>query len=216
MDPQVSEDRIRVLIVDDHAVVREGLRMFLLPEVGFEVVGEAADGAVAVERARALRPDLVLMDLLLPGLGGVEATAAIRAELPGVQVMVLTSVLDETAIRQAIEAGAAGYLLKETSGEDLRVALRAVAAGQVQLAPKAVRRLLAPPRTPGPEGLSERELEVLEGMADGKANKEIARDLGLSPETVRTYVKRILHKLGVRTRTEAAMQAVARGLLQRP
>jgi NarL family two-component system response regulator LiaR len=215
MDPQVSGDRIRVLVVDDHAVVREGLRMFLLPEAGFEVVGEAVDGAAAVELARALRPDLVLMDLLLPGLGGVEATAAIRAELPGVQVMVLTSVLDETAIRRAIGAGAAGYLLKETSGDDLRVALRAVAAGQVQLAPKAVRRLLGP-RAPGPEGLSERELEVLEGMAGGKANKEIARDLGLSPETVKTYVKRILHKLGARTRTEAAMQALARGLLHRP
>jgi two-component system, NarL family, response regulator LiaR len=215
LNPQVSGDRIRLLVVDDHAVVREGLRMFLVPEMGFEVVGEAADGRVAVELARALRPDLVLMDLLLPGLGGVGATAAIRAELPGVQVMVLTSVLDETVIRQAIEAGAAGYLLKETSDEDLRVALRAVAAGQVQLAPQAVRRLLGS-RRPGPEGLSERELEVLEGMAGGKANKEIARDLGLSPETVKTYVKRVLHKLGVRSRTEAAVQALARGLLQRP
>jgi DNA-binding NarL/FixJ family response regulator len=215
VDPQLSGDRIRVLVVDDHAVVREGLRMFLVPELGFEVVGEAADGAVAVELARSLHPDLVLMDLLLPGLGGVEATAAIRAELPAVQVMVLTSVLDDTSIRQAIEAGAAGYLLKETSGEDLRVALRAVAAGQVQLAPKAVRRLLGP-RPAGPGGLSERELEVLEGIAEGKANKEIARDLGLSPETVKTYVKRVLHKLGVRTRTEAAMQALARGLLKRP
>jgi DNA-binding NarL/FixJ family response regulator len=211
--PEVSDERISVLIVDAHPVVRAGLRIFLGPQTGFEIVGEASDGAAAVEQARTLRPHVVLMDLLLPGVGGIEATAAIRAELAGVEVMVLTSVLDETAIRRASQAGAVRCLPKETGGEELRRAVQAVAAGQVQLESEAV---MGPRAASGPPGLSDREREVLVGMASGKANKEIARDLGLSPETIKTYVNRILQKLGVRTRTEAALQALSRGMLPQP
>lgn len=182
--------------------------MFLVPEAGFDVVGEAADGAVALERARALHPDVVLMDLMLPGMTGVEATAAIRSEVPGVKVVVLTSVGDESAIAQAVQAGAAAYLLKESSGHELRQALRAVAARPGGEAARRRRGRGHPP------GLSERELAVLAGLTQGKANKEIARELGVSLETVKTYVRRILQKLGVHTRTEAAVRALSRDLLR--
>ena len=215
--PKVNDKPIRVLIVDDHAVVRQGLRMFLSPEVGFEVVGEAADGPAAIEQARALHPDIVLMDLLLPGMSGIEATAAIRAELPDVEVVVLTSVVDDAAIVHTVRAGAVGYLLKEASGDELRGALRAARSGQVQLAPEAASRLLNGLQgSDGRDALTERELDVLDRLAQGKANKEIARELHLSQETVKTYVKRILDKLGVHTRTQAAVQALVRGLLRRP
>jgi NarL family two-component system response regulator LiaR len=214
--PPVSDTPIRVLIVDDHAVVRQGLRMFLSPDVGFEVVGEAVDGRQAVEKARGLRPDLVLMDLLLPEMSGIDATAAIRAELPGVEVVVLTSVIDNAAIVYAVRAGAVGYLLKEATGAELRGALRAASSGQVMLSPEAASRLIDGVQlSMGSEGLTERELDVLGKLAQGKANKEIARELSLSQETVKTYVKRILDKLGVHTRTQAAVQALMRGLLRR-
>jgi two-component system, NarL family, response regulator LiaR len=215
--PPVSDTPIRVLIVDDHAVVRQGLRMFLSPDMGFEVVGEAVDGRQAVEQARGLRPDLVLMDLLLPGMSGIDATAAIRAELPEVEVVVLTSVIDDAAIVYAVRAGAVGYLLKEATGDELRGALRAASSGQVMLSPEAASRLMDGVQlSMGSEGLTERELDVLGKLAQGKANKEIARELSLSQETVKTYVKRILDKLGVHTRTQAALQALRRGLLRRP
>jgi DNA-binding NarL/FixJ family response regulator len=213
----VSNELIRVLVVDDHAVVRQGLRMFLSPEVGFEVVGEAADGEEAIEQARALRPDIVLMDLLLPGMSGIDATAAIRAELPDIEVVVLTSVVEDGAIVHAVRAGAIGYVLKVASGEELRVAIRAATAGQFQLSPEAAHLLLEWIRLPSnPDGLTKREIDVLGKLAEGKANKEIARELHLSQETVKTYVKRILGKLGVQTRTQAAVQAVRQGLLPRP
>jgi len=212
----VSSHAIRVLIVDDHAVVRQGLRMFLTPDVGFEVVGEAADGQEAIDQARALRPEVVVMDLLLPGMSGIDATAAIRAELPEVEVVVLTSVDDDAAIVHAVRAGAAGYLLKDATGDELRGALRAALAGHMQLSSEAANRLLNGGLTlEGGEALTERELDVLDKLAEGKANKEIARELDLSPETVKTYVKHILDKLGVHTRTQAAVQAVTRGLLRR-
>jgi DNA-binding NarL/FixJ family response regulator len=211
-----SDRPIRVLIVDDHAVVRQGLRMFLGPDVGFEVVGEAASGGEAVEQARALRPDIVVMDLLLPGMNGIDATAAIRAELPDVEVVVLTSVIDDEAIVHAVQAGAVGYLLKEASGDELRGALRGAMSGQVLLSPEAANRLLNGGQLSNRQvGLTERELDVLSRLAQGKANKEIAFELHLSQETVKTYVKRILHKLGVQSRTQAAVQALVRGLLRR-
>src|SRR3984893_18439050 len=213
----VSHELIRVLIVDDHSVVRQGLRMFLSPEVGFEVVGEAADGQEAIELARALHPKIVLMDLLLPGMNGIEATAAIRAELPDVEVVVLTSFLDDVAIMRAVRAGAVGYLLKEASGDELRGALRAAGAGQVQLSPEVTNRLVEGLRLPAnSNALTDREIDVLGKLTEGKANKEIARELQLSPETIKTYVKRILGKLGVQTRTQAAVYALTRGLLRRP
>jgi two-component system, NarL family, response regulator LiaR len=213
----VSNEPIRVLIVDDHSVVRQGLRMFLSPEVGFEVVGEAADGQEAIELARALHPKIVLMDLLLPGMNGIEATAAIRAELPDVEVVVLTSVLDDVAIMRAVRAGAVGYLLKEASGDELRGALRAAGAGQVQLSPEVTNRLVEGLLLPAnSNGLTDREIDVLGKLTEGKANKEIARELQLSPETIKTYVRRILGKLGVQTRTQAAVYALTRGLLRRP
>jgi DNA-binding NarL/FixJ family response regulator len=211
-----SDRPIRVLIVDDHAVVRQGLRMFLGPDVGFEVVGEAASGGEAVEQARALRPDIVVMDLLLPGMNGIDATAAIRAELPDVEVVVLTSVIDDEAIVHAVQAGAVGYLLKEASGDELRGALRGAMSGQVLLSPEAANRLLNGGQLSNRQvGLTQRELDVLSRLAQGKANKEIAFELHLSQETVKTYVKRILHKLGVQSRTQAAVQALVRGLLRR-
>src|SRR5207253_7393442 len=140
--PGVSSSAIRVLSVDDHAVVRQGLRMFLTPDVGFEVVGEAADGQEAIDQAHALRPEVVVMDLLLPGMSGIDATAAIRAELPDVEVVVLTSVDDDAAILHAVRAGAAGYLLKDASGDELRGALRAALSGQMQLSYEVASRLL--------------------------------------------------------------------------
>jgi two-component system, NarL family, response regulator LiaR len=195
--------RIRVLIVDDHAVVRQGLRIFLDIERDFEVVGEAPDGEEAVRLARALRPDIVLMDLLMPGIGGIEATRRIRSELDDVEVVALTSVLDDESVVAAVRAGAIGYLLKSAEAHDLRRSLRAAAAGQVRLDPAA----------PAVETLTEREGEVMRLLARGLTNKEIGRDLSISEDTVKTHVSRILAKLGVRSRTQAVLQAMRMGLV---
>jgi two-component system, NarL family, response regulator LiaR len=206
--------RIRVLIVDDHAVVRQGLRIFLDTERDFEVVGEAPDGEEAVRLARALRPDIVLMDLLMPGMGGTEATRRIRAELDDVEVVALTSVLDDDSVVAAVRAGAIGYLLKSAEADDLRRSLRAAAAGQVQLDPAAAAHLVHEVRTPpAVETLTERESEVMRLLATGLANKEIGRSLGISEDTVKTHVSRILAKLGARSRTQAVLQAMRMGLV---
>jgi DNA-binding NarL/FixJ family response regulator len=205
---------IRILIVDDHAVVRQGLRMFLALDPDLEIVGEAGDGAEAVEQARRLEPDVVLMDLLMPKMDGVAATAAIRRDLPGVEVIALTSVLEDASVVGAIRAGAMGYLLKDTQADDLRTAIKAAAAGQVQLSPQAAARLLREVRAPeSPEALTERETEVLRLVARGKANKEIARSLDIGEQTVKTHVGHILAKLGVESRTQAALHAVRIGLV---
>jgi len=206
--------RIRVLIVDDHAVVRQGLRIFLGTERNFDVVGEAATGEEAVRLARELRPDIVLMDLLMPGMGGIEATRVIRSELEGVEVVALTSVLDDESVVAAVRAGALGYLLKTADAVDLRRALHAAAGGQVQLDPAAAARLVREVRSPGgPEALTEREIEVLRLLALGLANKEIGRELGISEDTVKTHVSRILAKLGAQSRTQAALHAMRLGLI---
>src|ERR671916_179488 len=169
---------VRVLIADDHGVVRQGLRMFLSLDPELLVVGEAADGVEAVRLARELRPDVVLMDLLMPQMDGIAATKAIRGELPDVEVLALTSVLEDASVVGAVRAGAIGYLLKDTQSEELRRAIKAAAAGQVQLAPQAAARLMREVRAPeSPEALSERETDVLRLLAQGKANKEIARAL---------------------------------------
>jgi DNA-binding NarL/FixJ family response regulator len=205
---------IRILLADDHSVVRQGLKMFLGLDPEFEVVGEAANGQEAVRLARALRPDVVLMDLLMPVMDGIAATAAIRQELPDTEVIALTSVLEDVSVVNAVKAGAIGYLLKNTEADALVRAIRAAAEGQVQLAPEAQARLMREVRAPdSPEKLSERETEVLRLVAAGRANKEIARELGIGEKTVKSHVSNILSKLGLMSRTQAALHAVRIGLV---
>ncbi len=188
--------------------------MYLRRDPEIEVVGEAADGEAAVELARSLRPDVVLMDLLMPRMDGIAATEAIRSELPEVEVVALTSVLEEGAVTGAIRAGAIGYLLKDTKAEALCRAIKGAAAGQVQLAPEAAARLMREVRVPeSPEALTERETEVLKRVARGQANKEIAHALFVEERTVKSHVSSVLGKLGVKSRTQAALYAVRTGLV---
>ena len=205
---------IRVLIADDHGVVRQGLRMYLGLDPELEVVGEAANGAEALHLAHELKPDVVLMDLLMPVMDGIAATEAIRRELPEVEVVALTSVLEDSAVYGAMRAGAIGYLLKDTQAEELCRAIKAAAVGQVQMSPSVVARLVREvPAPPQPESLTEREAEVLRQLAQGKSNKQIAADLVIAEKTVRTHVSNILAKLGVTSRTQAALHAVRSGLV---
>jgi NarL family two-component system response regulator LiaR len=205
---------IRVLIADDHSVVREGLRMFLGRDPELAVIGEAADGEEAVHLARQLRPDVVLMDLLMPVMDGIAATSAIRSELPETEVIALTSVLESAAVVGAVKAGAIGYLLKDTQAHELRRAIKAAAAGQVQLSPQASAYLVREVRAPETTGaLTERESEVLRLLAQGQSNKEIAQTLQIVEDTVKTHVKHILSKLGVQSRTQAALCAMRLGLV---
>jgi two-component system, NarL family, response regulator LiaR len=207
-------EAIRVLLVDDHAVVREGLRTFLELQDGLEVVGEAADGEEGIRAAQRLRPDVVLMDLLMPRLDGVGAMRALRRSLPGTRVIVLTSFADDERLLPAIRAGAAGYLLKDVEPRELARAVRAAHAGEALLDPVVAARLveaMAAPAEPGPEltaRLTPREREVLDLLAAGAANKRIARELGISEKTVKTHVGHVLGKLGVTDRTQAALLAV--------
>lgn len=205
---------IRILIADDHSVVRQGLRMFLGLDPELDIVGEAKDGAEALRLARELRPDIILMDLLMPVMDGIAATQAIRKEFPDIEVLALTSVLEDVSVVQAIKAGAIGYLLKTTESDELRKAIRAAAAGQVQLSPEAAARLMREVRAPeSPEALTERETDVLRLLAAGKANKEIAYALGIGEKTVKTHVSSILAKLSVQSRTQAALYAARIGLV---
>ena len=204
----------RVLITDDHGVVRQGLRMFLSLDPDIQVVGEAQDGREALEMARELQPDVVLMDLLMPVMDGISATEAIRKELPDVEVVALTSVLEDASVTGAVRAGAIGYLLKDTDSEELSRAIKAASEGRVHLAPEAAARLMREVRAPeNPESLTERESEVLKLLALGKANKQIAQGLYVSEKTVKAHVSAILRKLGVRSRTQAALHAVREGLV---
>jgi DNA-binding NarL/FixJ family response regulator len=204
----------RILITDDHSVVRQGLRMFLSLDPDLEVVGEAENGQEALAMARDLLPDVVLMDLLMPVMDGIQATQAIRTELPEVEVIALTSVLEDASVTGAVRAGAIGYLLKDTDAEELKRAIRAAAEGRVHLAPEAAARLMHEVRAPvSPEELTEREAEVLQLVARGKANKQIASDLFVSEKTVKAHVSSILMKLGVQSRTQAALHAVRTGLV---
>ena len=211
---------IRVLLADDHSVVREGLRMFLGRDPEIAVVGEAADGLEAVQLARELQPDVVLMDLLMPVMDGVAATAAIRQELPATEVIALTSVLESASVVNAVKAGAIGYLLKDTQAAALRQAIKAAAAGQVQLAPQAVPYLLQEVRAPQtpepPEPLTERETDVLRLLARGQSNKEIARTLQVAEDTVKTHVRHLLVKLGAQSRTQAVLTAISLGIVSMP
>jgi DNA-binding NarL/FixJ family response regulator len=205
---------IRILIVDDHSVVRQGLRMFLALDPELDVVGEAVDGAEGLRMAHELKPDVVLMDLLMPVMDGITATGRIRQELPDTEVLALTSVLEDASVVGAVRAGAIGYLLKDTESDELRRAIKAAAAGQVQLSPKAAARLMREVRIPeSPEALTERETEVLRLLAQGRSNKEIAHDLSIGEKTVKTHVSNILSKLSVPSRTQAALYAVRIGLV---
>jgi DNA-binding NarL/FixJ family response regulator len=205
---------IRVLITDDHKVVRQGLRGFLELDSELEVVGEAENGEEAMAVARRLEPDVVLMDLLMPVMDGIEATREIRRELPQVEVVALTSVLEDASVAGAIRAGAIGYLLKTTDADELCEAIKAAAAGQVRLAPEAAARLMHEVRAPdSPEALTERETEVLELIARGKTNNQIARELFVGEATVKSHVHSILSKLNVSSRTQAALYAVNVGLV---
>ncbi|HEX7588733.1 MAG TPA: response regulator transcription factor [Anaerolineae bacterium] len=205
---------IQILIVDDHAVVRQGLRMFLKTDRELHIVGEAEDGAQAVKLAQDLKPDVVLMDLLMPVMDGIRATEAIRRELPETEVLALTSVLEYASITSAIRSGAIGYLLKDTRAADLRCAIKAAAAHQVQLSPAVAAQLMREVRLPEhPVELTERETDVLRLIAVGQSNKAIATALNLGEETVKSHVSRILSKLDVTSRTQAALYARRVGLV---
>ena len=203
---------IRVLIVDDHSVVRQGLKMFLGLDPDLDVVGEAANGAEALRVAGELHPDVVLMDLLMPVMDGITAIGHMRKEHPDIEVIALTSVLEDASVVSAVKAGAIGYLLKNTESDALCRAIKAAAQGQVQLSPEAAARLMREMRQPeNPDALTDRENEVLVLIARGRANKEIALDLHIGEKTVKTHVSNILSKLGVQSRTQAALYAVRSG-----
>ena len=208
-----------MLVVDDHAVVREGLRGFLDLQDGIEVVGEAADGDDALEAAVQLRPDVVLMDLVMPRLDGVTAMRGLRERLPHARVIVLTSFVDDDKLLPALRAGAAGYLLKNAEPQELARAVRAAHAGEVLLDSVVAARLVEALAGGGDEDpldrLTPREHEVLQLIGRGLPNKQIARELDLSERTVKTHVGHVLAKLGVADRTQAAVVAVRAGLVDR-
>ena len=209
-------DPIGILIADDHPVVRQGLRTFLETQDGLEVVGEASDGAEAAELAQQLLPDVVLMDLVMPGLDGVEATRRIRELSPSTKVIVLTSFDEDEKVFPSVKAGAAGYLLKDVRPQELAEAVRRVHAGEALLAPSVAAKLMqevAGERQPV-SGLTERELEVLRLIARGLPNKLIAQELVVSETTVKTHVSNILAKLHLTDRTQAALYAVREGLAE--
>jgi two-component system, NarL family, response regulator LiaR len=212
-------DPIRVLVVDDHAVVREGLRAFLELQEGIAVAAEAADGREAVETAVRLRPDVILMDLVMPNLDGIGAMRELRERVPEARVIVLTSFLDDDKLLPALRLGAAGYLLKNARPEEVARAVRAAAAGEALLDPVVAARLVETLASDGGEDpldrLTPREREVLVLLGRGFPNKLIARELGLAEKTVKTHVGHVLAKLGVADRTQAAVVAVRAGLVPR-
>jgi len=201
---------IRLLLVDDHAVVREGLRAFLRLQPDLEICGEASDGEAAVQLAVSLHPDVVVLDLVMPGGDGLSALRALRERVPDARVLVLTSYADDAQLFAAMEAGAAGYMLKDVEPDALAAAIREVAAGRPALHPQVARRLMrqGPQAAPGLADLTARERDVLRLIVEGLANKEIAARLRIGEKTVKTHVSRVLGKLGVLDRTQAAVLAI--------
>ncbi len=215
-------ETIRVLIVDDHRMVRSGLRGFLEGECGITVVSEAETGEEAIARVSELAPDVVLMDLMMPGMGGIAAIDALRQSHPSLKIMALTSFADDEQVFPALEAGASGYLLKDIDPDALAAAIRAVYAGESPLDPEVAKRLLsrfqrgasAPiDRQAGHEALTEREGDVLRLLIQGKSNKEIAHALFIGDRTVKSHLSAIFQKLDVTDRTQAALYAVRHGLV---
>ncbi|MEJ5199689.1 MAG: response regulator transcription factor [Anaerolineae bacterium] len=214
---------IRILLVDDQRLMREGLRMLLELEPDLEVVGEAADGAAALSEYARLLPDVVLMDIRMPGMDGVEATRRIRERWPDARIIIVTTFDEDAYVFDGLRAGALGYLLKDISGHDLAQAVRTVAAGGALIQPSVAARVVAefarlaaparPPTERLPEPLSEREQEILKLVARGLTNREIADRLALAEGTVKNYVTAILGKIGARDRTQAALRARELGLI---
>jgi DNA-binding NarL/FixJ family response regulator len=211
-----TDAAIRVVLADDHPIVREGLRGMLAAEPGIEVVAEAASGAEAVAVAARYRPDVVLMDLRMPGGDGVTATAEILAATPGARVVVLTTYETDADIVRAVEAGAVGYLLKDTPVAELSHAIRAAARGETVLAPSVAQRLVSHVRQPRRDVLSSRETEVLALVARGLTNAEIGQRLSITEATVKTHLLRSFGKLGVNGRTAAVTSAIALGVIPAP
>ena len=213
-----ADKAIRVLIVDDHAIVREGLRTFLgmLPDI--ELVGEASGGEEALAAVARSRPAVVLMDLVMPGMDGIEATRRLHESHPEVRVIALTSFTDDAKVYPVIKAGAVAYLLKDVGAQDLAEAIRAAARGEVRLHPEVTRRLMSgiAGGEPSPSDLTGREQEVLACLGRGLANKEIAAELFIAEKTVKTHVSNILDKLGLADRTQAALYAARHGLAGPP
>jgi len=205
---------IRILIVDDHPVVRAGLRGMLSSQADFEIVGEASDGAECLGLAGRLNPNVILMDLRMPGMDGVTAIQHLRRSFKGIFILVLTTYDSDADILRATEAGATGYILKDAPREELFRAVRTTAAGQAYLAPQVATRLLGQMRAAERENLSERELEVLNLVAKGKSNKEIAGQLHVSVATIKSHLLHIYAKLGVDDRTQAVTAAIQRGLIR--
>ena len=218
--------KIRLLLADDHAIVRRGLQLYLKTQPDFELVGEAATGQEVLERVAELQPDIVLMDLHMPVVNGIEATRQIKASHPAVKVIVLTSFSDHDHVLPAVKAGARGYLLKDIEPDELAKSIRQVYAGKVELHPDVAGLLLeqianpedsAPERNATPfDELTAREREVLQLIASGFTNKEIAAALFITEKTVKTHVSHILEKLGLSDRTQAAILAVKHGLISHP
>lgn len=206
--------KVRLVLADDHLVVRSGLRAMLGAEADFDIVGEASTGAEAVELTGRLRPDVVLMDLRMPQVDGVAATAQIRQRHPDVRVLVLTTYDTDADILRAIEAGATGYLLKDATRDELFRAVRAAATGASVLAPTVASRLMGRMRAPGQETLTPREIEILALVARGRSNKEIGAALFVSEATVKTHLLHIFGKLNVQDRTQAVTVALNRGILR--
>jgi DNA-binding NarL/FixJ family response regulator len=213
---------IRVLLVDDHGVVRRGMQAYLAMLDDMEVLGEASDGRQAIERISTLEsgdrlPDVVLMDLVMPHMDGIAATSAIKERWPQIEIVALTSFIEEEKVQAALQAGAAGYLLKDAEADEVAAAIRAAHRGEVHLDPAVAKRLMQSLRTPKTqemvEPLTDREREVLVLVARGETNKEIGRHLGISERTARTHVSNILGKLGLASRTQAALYAVREGIV---